>query len=221
MTQPNSSLVSIIGSEFISPYPLEFNVETDWKGNLVITDNNNKTIFTVRSCDKSFNRQRLLMDANWKPIVTIEEKDWTLHKRWNVYSGESTLKSDMIFTTKEKHKIQILKTRVNVYLAHNSEFAYDFKLKGEYGKKRSAIYKGHSATPLAQMMHTAQRSQKGKFNFKLTINPNVDYAFVVALITIIDAIASPYKNPNVEGAKLTYGVSQGLLELVTKLARPS
>lgn len=72
-------------------------------------------------------------------------------------------------------------------------------------------------------MNTVQPLQNGKLpkdKFMLTINPNVDYAFVVTLIAIIDAMESPYKNKHVARGETALGVSGALLELVGALVKP-
>ena len=40
------------------------------------------------------------------------------------------------------------------------------------------------------MKHTAQSVLLGKDNYRVTVNPNIDYAFITALIVILDGINS-------------------------------
>ncbi|XP_071722292.1 protein LURP-one-related 10-like [Rutidosis leptorrhynchoides] len=223
MAQSNNPSISVIGSQFTAPNPLEVKVVTNCKGTIVITDNNENILLQVTPCDGLSCRRRLLMDANGTPIVTIDEDGWSFHLRWNVYRGKSTAKSDLIFTTKRKHASLWFKSRVNVYLAHNtsSEHIYDYKIKGDWHKNSCAVYKGYSTAALAQM-HTGQHLKKQKLDkFMVTISPNVDYAFVAALFVIVDAMESPYKNERVAAGETAVGISKALLEIVTQLTRPS
>ncbi|KAB1221831.1 Protein LURP-one-related 15 [Morella rubra] len=45
--------------------------------------------------------------------------------------------------------------------------------------------------PKMQKKQTAQSFFFGKDNFMVTVSPNVDYAFIVALIVILDEISKP------------------------------
>ncbi|XP_071691265.1 uncharacterized protein [Rutidosis leptorrhynchoides] len=145
MSQPNNQSVSVIGSQFTAPNPLEVKVVTNCKGTLVITDDNENILLKVTPCDGLSCRRRLLMDANDTPIVTIDED-----------------------------------------------------------------------------MHTGQHLKKQKLDkFMVTISPNVDYAFAVALFVIVDAMESPYKNERVAAGKTTVEISNALLDVVTYLTRPN
>ncbi|KAK1283692.1 Protein LURP-one-related 15 [Acorus calamus] len=105
----------------------------------------------------------------------------TVHNRWEVYRGESTNLSDLLFTAKQSSSIQLLKTQLNVFLASNtSENVCDFKVKGHSFKRSWTICVGESNTIIAQM--------KGRDKLEVTVYPNVDYVFVVALVVILDEI---------------------------------
>nr|GEU55963.1 putative harbinger transposase-derived nuclease domain-containing protein [Tanacetum cinerariifolium] len=128
------------------------------------------------------------------PIAMLQDKLMTEHKRWKVYKGDSTAKSDMIFSTKTAKVIQTSKTDVHVLLENKkrNKDACDFMIKGSWSKRNCAIYMGDSSLIIARM-HTMQSSENVRFvddRFKLEVFANVDYAFVVALITIVDATRS-------------------------------
>ncbi|KAI3771050.1 hypothetical protein L6452_02202 [Arctium lappa] len=186
--------VPVIGSQFMAPYPFDIVVDANLGGNLVITDTNHKIMLKVKSCDTTFHHRRVLLDVNDTPIVTLREKILSKHNRWKVFRGKSTSNSDMIFSTKQPNMIQF-KTKLHVFLANKStsKDVCDFKIKGSWSKKKCTIYTGdsyHSSTTIAQM-HKTKTSKNKKFNkgkFMMTIYQNVDYAFVVALIAIVDAM---------------------------------
>ncbi|KAI3781385.1 hypothetical protein L2E82_11398 [Cichorium intybus] len=190
---PLSTPVSVIGSQFMVPYQFDIIVETNSSGNLVITDITHKIMLKVKPCDTSFHYQRVLLDAFDKPIVMIRDKLMSEHKRWNVFRGESKSKSDIIFSTKTPHMIQS-KTSVHVFLANktSSKDVCDFKIKGSWSKRNCTFYIGDTSATIAQMykLDSVENAKFSKDKFMVTIYPNVDYAFVVTLIAIIDAMKS-------------------------------
>ncbi|XP_011014749.1 PREDICTED: protein LURP-one-related 15-like, partial [Populus euphratica] len=66
----------------------------------------------------------------------------------------------------------------------------DFKVKGGYGESSCSILLGDSNTMLAQMhrRHTIASTIMETDSFGVTVYPNVDYAFIVALVVILDEI---------------------------------
>ncbi|GKD31030.1 LURP-one-related 10-like protein [Tanacetum coccineum] len=100
-------------------------------GNIVVTDINYKIIFKVKPCNTYFHQQRLLLHADDRPIAMLQDKLMTEHKRWKVYKGDSTAKSDMIFSTKTAKVIQTSKTDVHVLLENKkrNKDACDFMIK--------------------------------------------------------------------------------------------
>ncbi|KAJ9547699.1 hypothetical protein OSB04_020242 [Centaurea solstitialis] len=188
---PGSIPESVIGSEFMASYPFDITVHTYSGGNLMITDINDKLLIRVKPCNTTFHNQRVLLDTHDTPIVVLREKNMTEHGRWNVFRGNTNANSDLLFTTKTTHLIQ-RKTSVDVFLTNKKSCKddCDFKIKGNWSERNCTIYMGDSSTTIAQMQ-TAQPLENAKFagdKFVVRINPNVDYAFVVSLIAIVDAM---------------------------------
>ncbi|GKD48813.1 LURP-one-related 10-like protein [Tanacetum coccineum] len=127
------------------------------------------------------------------------------HQRWNVFRGESNVDSDLIFTSKSKHITGWHKMHINVFLANNSssEDNCDFNIKGCFTKERNCTIHTHeSSSPIAQM-HKFQRLKNAKLTkgkYMVRVNPNVDYAFVVALIAILDGMNNADKKTSRSGA---------------------
>ncbi|XP_027908405.1 protein LURP-one-related 15-like isoform X2 [Vigna unguiculata] len=133
---------------------------------------------------------RVLLDAAGEPVVTLRRKMTTTHDRWQVFRGESMEMKDLIFSVKRSSFFQ-LKTKLDVFLANNTkEQVCDFKVKGSWFERSCVVNAGESLTIVAQMhkKHTAQSIAFGKDNFMVTVYPNTDYAFIVALILILDEI---------------------------------
>ncbi|CAI9298918.1 unnamed protein product [Lactuca saligna] len=197
---PLSSPVAVIGSQFIVPYQFDIIVDRNSRGNLVINDMSHKIMLKVKPCDTSFHHQRLLLDVDEKPIVLMRKKIMSEHDRWNVFRGNSKSKSEMIFTTKTPDMMQSM-TNVHVHLANKtrSKDVCDFKMTGNWSKRNCTIYMGDTSTTIAQMnkMQSSENIKLVKNKFMVTIYPNVDYAFVVTLIAIVEAMKS--SNSNTKG----------------------
>lgn len=206
---PPSLPVSVIGSQFVAPSSLELIVEIFSKGNIVITDIDNRILLKVKPCDTSFHLQRFLVDPYDRPLVLLREKYISEHKRWTVFRGESKADSDLIFSTKTKHIES--KTEVNVFLANKkSSMDYcDFKIEGNWSKKNCSIHMRGSSSPIAQIRtyQPLENAKPAKGKFMVTIYPSVDYAFVVALIAILDGL----KNSDTTDA-VAEGVIGGVVE---------
>ena len=85
-----------------------------------------------------------------------------MHHRWEVFRGDSTSSSDLLFTAKKSSIIQ-LRTELDVFLASNSaEQACDFKIKGSYFERSCAFYLGSSNTMIAQVS-TKKKERKNWF----------------------------------------------------------
>ncbi|OMO50973.1 hypothetical protein CCACVL1_30095 [Corchorus capsularis] len=178
---PASSTAPIIGPQFCAPHPVDLaiirEVKTIKYGSFVVTDINGDILFKVKGAGFfSMHDHRVLIDAAGNPILTLKQKIMTAHDRWQVFRGDSTQSSDLIFTAKRSSMFQ-LKTKLDVFLANNTkEDVCDFKVKGSWTERSCVIYAGESSDIVAQD------------KFMVTVNPNIDYAFIVTLIVILDGI---------------------------------
>lgn len=71
---PSLNTVSVIGSQFIVPYPFEIIIVRDSSGNHLITDINHNILFKVKPRNSSYHEQHLLVDVDDIPIVMIRKK---------------------------------------------------------------------------------------------------------------------------------------------------
>ncbi|CAK7343654.1 unnamed protein product [Dovyalis caffra] len=112
-----------------------------------------------------------------------------MHHRWKVFRGESNEKKDILFTAK-KSKLFQFKTELDIFLANNTTKVPDCKVKGGWRESSCSVYLGDSKAMIAQMhrKHTLTTAVLDKDNFEVTVYPNVDYAFIVALIVVLDEI---------------------------------
>ncbi|XP_062094851.1 protein LURP-one-related 10-like isoform X4 [Humulus lupulus] len=185
---------AIVGPQYCASYPVDLaivqKVLTITDGNFGVTDVNGNLIFKVKGFLLSLRDRRVLLDAAGRPIITLREKLLSAHERWQVFRGDSTDSRDLLFSAKRSSLIQ-MKAKLDVFLANNTkEEVCDFKVKGSWFERSCVVYAGESSTIVAQMhkKHTAQSILFGKHNFMVTVYPNIDYAFIVSLIVILDEI---------------------------------
>ncbi|KAI5326021.1 hypothetical protein L3X38_035095 [Prunus dulcis] len=151
-------------------------------GNLVVTRIDVNIIFKVEHKHSHSTGRRLLIDPAGNPILTLPRL------RWQVFRGDSKESRDLIFSAKRSSGFQ-LKTTLHVFLANNTtENAPDLKIKGSWLQRSCVIYAGKSSTIIAQMHKKQTANLFAKDTSIVTISPGIDYAFIVALIVILDAI---------------------------------
>ncbi|GFY83846.1 LURP-one-like protein [Actinidia rufa] len=191
---PLTNPISVINPKFCFPSVVDLTIVkkvlTITNGNFAVTDANGNPMFESKGSLFTLHDKRIIYDMAGYPIVTLRQKILSAHKRWQVFRGDSSDSKDILFSAKKSSLIQ-LKTNLDVFLAANTdEEACDFKVKGSWFQKSCTIYLGDSSTVLAQMhkKHTVQSMLLGKDTFAVTVYPNVDSAFIVALVMILEAI---------------------------------
>ncbi|KAK8661070.1 hypothetical protein V6N13_051972 [Hibiscus sabdariffa] len=192
--------VSVFGPQYCHPQPLDLaivrKVLTITEGNFAITDINGNIMFQIKGKLLSIHDRRVIADAAGNPLCTLRPKLMTVHDRWQVFRGESTEEKDLIFTVKRSSVIQF-KPKLHVLLANNpNEDACDFRVEGSWHERYCTIFSGESNTILAQMhkKHSVESVLLGKDKFMVTVYPNVDYAFVAALVAILDGINHDHRH---------------------------
>ncbi|KAL3617410.1 hypothetical protein CASFOL_037731 [Castilleja foliolosa] len=188
------SPVAVISPHFCMRYPVDLTIVrkmmTLSEGNFGVRDMNGNLMFKVKGKFFSLHDRRVLLDAAGKPIITLRQKLLSAHRRWVAFRGESTNAKDPLFSVKKSSLFQ-MKTKLDVFLASNTaEKACDFKIEGSWFDSSCVIYAGNSNNIIAQMHrnHSAQSILLGKDSFGVTVYPNVDYAFIVALVVLLEEI---------------------------------
>ncbi|RZC62139.1 hypothetical protein C5167_023887, partial [Papaver somniferum] len=207
--QPNnSSSIIVISPHFCTPDQVNLytamKVKNVTQGNkLGVFDTNGNNIFKVTGNFLSLSRC-MLVDAAGVPLVTLKQKTFSLHSRWKVYRGDSKDSEDLLFSVKTSTVILQYKADLDVFLASNTdEDVCDFKVERNYSGKTSSyvVYRGGSV--IAEM-HKEMTEVLGKDTFSVTIHPNVDYAFIIALRVVLDEMEKADK-----GAKWGDGAGLG------------
>lgn len=164
------------------------------EGNFGVTDNQGNMVFTVRGKLFSTRDRRVLLDVHGNPLVSLQQKIITAHRRWQVFKGDSADSRDLLFSVRKSSIVQLFGTGLEVFLAHNTtEHNCDYKVKGSFFDKSCTIY-SRANTVIAQMQKRHSDSVEsssivlGKDSFQLTVYPNVDHAFIVALAVVLEEI---------------------------------
>ncbi|XP_020236670.1 protein LURP-one-related 15 [Cajanus cajan] len=191
----------IVNPKYCAPYNVDLAIVRKvltLADSFTVTDVNGKMVFNLKASLMTLHDHRVLLDAAGEPVLTLRRKMMTAHDRWQVFRGESMELKDLIFSVKRSSIFQ-LKTKLDVFLANNTkEEVCDFKVKGSWFDRSCVVYVGESLNFIAQMhkKHTVQSIAFGKDNFMVTVYPNMDYAFIVALILILDEINKDSQNRN-------------------------
>ncbi|KAL9337036.1 hypothetical protein Peur_071524 [Populus x canadensis] len=190
---PVEQPVVVIGPQYLAQYPVELAVSTKlWslgENDFKVSDINGTLIFQVKSKLLSLHDRRFLKDAAGNILVNLRQKIMTMHRKWEAFRGESKEEKDLLFTAK-KSKLFQFKTELDVFLGNNKGEVPDFKVKGGYSESSCSVLLGGSNTMLAQMhrKHSLASTILDTDSFGVTVYPNVDYAFITALVVILDEI---------------------------------
>ncbi|KAK6118220.1 hypothetical protein DH2020_048006 [Rehmannia glutinosa] len=186
--------MAVISPTFCAGYPIDLTIVRKmmtWsEGNFAVTDVNGNIMLKIKGKFFSFHDRRILLDAAGNPIVTFQQKMLSARRRWQVFRGESTDEKDLIFSVR-KSTFFMLKTKLDVFMASNTtEEVCDFRIEGSWFERTCVIYAGNSNNIIAQMHrnYSVTSILIGKDSFAVTVYPNVDYAFVVALIVLLEEI---------------------------------
>ncbi|KAG6469788.1 protein LURP-one-related 10-like [Zingiber officinale] len=169
------------------------------------TDINGDVVLKVKGF--CFSSRCLLLDAADTPLLTIKPKAFTCHETWRVFRGESTSPNDLLFSVR-KSKIFQWNDNFDVVLANNTNPSApcDFKMSGRC--KNGTICIGKSDEIIAQMHRKTACFARDKR--EVTVNPNVDYVFILSLIIVLEEIRARRRRSNAAAA----GAVSGAIALI-------
>ncbi|KAM5560604.1 hypothetical protein ABKV19_021654 [Rosa sericea] len=190
---PLSNPITVVSSQFLASYPVDLYISekliTIKEGAFTVTNVDGEVMFTVKGSFFSLHDTRQLLDSAGTPILTFRQKIISIHRRWEVYRGDSSSSKDLLFSAKKSGLVQF-KTELDVFLATNTkEDQHDFKVKGSFRDKACTIYSKDN-TIIGQMHKdvSIKNSILGKDVFSVTVYPQVDFAFIVAAVVILHEI---------------------------------
>ncbi|KAJ6765456.1 hypothetical protein OIU79_021619 [Salix purpurea] len=163
---PVEHAVVVVGPQYLAQYPVELAVSTK--------------LWTLGENDFK------VSDINGALIFQVTKKLLSLNdRRFLKDAAGNTLVN--------------LKRKVYVFLAnHNEGELPDFKVKGEFGESACSVLLGDSNTMLAQMhkRHSLASAILNPNSLGVIVYPNVDYAFIVALVVILGRINADQNGGN-------------------------
>ncbi|KAH9309842.1 hypothetical protein KI387_037753 [Taxus chinensis] len=185
--------VCVIRQCFCEPYPIELTIQ---KKNIsisgrdfTVTDSNGNVLLKVAGKVMSLHDKRLLQDAAGNPLLTMKQKMISMHRRWEAFRGDNTNYKNFSFAAKKSSMFQ-LKTTLDVFLAGNKdEKVSDFRVKRSNLDQSCTVYQGNRILAEMKRKYTETNELLGKDMFAVTVEAGVDYAFIVALILILDEIS--------------------------------
>ncbi|KAH6786998.1 hypothetical protein C2S52_006550 [Perilla frutescens var. hirtella] len=186
--------VAVVSTQFCVGYPVDLTVTrkmmTLKHGTFGVTDVNGNIMFQINGKALSLHSRRVLLDAAGIPLVTFQQKTFALRSTWEVFRGEGKNEKDLIFSVRRASIFQ-MKTKLVVFMAKNkSEEVCNYTMEGSWFERSCEVYVGDSSMIVAQMHKNCSMNSlfTGNDRFMVTVNPNVDCAFIVALIIILDEI---------------------------------
>ncbi|KAL5728132.1 hypothetical protein ACHQM5_001254 [Ranunculus cassubicifolius] len=175
---PKVSLMSVIAPEYCLPDPVELTLTSNL---LTVTDDKGNIVFKVKPSMFSFSDKHVLIDPAGNHLVSMRQKIFSAHGRWEVYRGDSSSDQDYLFSVKN----------FEVFLASNTkEDVCDFKIKGSWSDLSCVVYREESSDIVAKVhtKHSAESEVPGQDTFMVTVYPHVDYAFIVSLLVVLNEV---------------------------------
>ncbi|XP_071701059.1 protein LURP-one-related 15-like isoform X2 [Rutidosis leptorrhynchoides] len=154
-----------------------------------VTDVNGNLMFKIIGKSLSLHGRRILVDAAGNRILTFQKKLTSPRKTWLCFRGDNTDYRHYLFTVKQSNGAQY-KTLLDVFLASNrNQDVADFKVRGNWLEKRCAVFAGESTATAAEMNKNHNvLTLCGEDAYIVKVYPNVDCAFIVALMVILNEI---------------------------------
>ncbi|PWA92990.1 hypothetical protein CTI12_AA075950 [Artemisia annua] len=197
--------ITIVSSRFLSSDQLDLKIERKpfslSQGDFTVTNTDGGVIFDIKQNFFSLFDRRVMFDAAGIPVLSFHKKLWSFLPGWDVFRGDS---NEKIFCAKERSPFFPIITSLNVFLGCNTkENVCDFKVKSGWFDESCTIYAGDDTTIVAKMRkkHTFQSIALGKDRYDVMVYPNVDYAFIVALVVILQELNEEKNNDEKKSAK--------------------
>ncbi|OVA12680.1 LURP1-like domain [Macleaya cordata] len=201
-------MVAPINQQFCAPIPLKLTiVDHHHHANFIdVKDVNENIVFHIKDDENvCIHDRRFLLDANGDTLVTLQSKLRSVDEMWQVFKGSSKHAKDRLFIAKQQQSSSPV---------------------GSWLERSCTIFTGDSNMVIAQIHKKPKRGWEidgmeyhANDMYMVTVYPNIDYAFIVALTGILHAIhgdnlKAPEIVNNVVGAT---GIVGGVLGLVTEL----
>ncbi|XP_022747433.1 protein LURP-one-related 14-like [Durio zibethinus] len=184
----DDQIIKVVGDRFCVPYTLELlvkkKIQSFSNAHYDVFDTTGNVLLQVDGGVWNFHKRRIMKDPAGLPVITLREKALSWKQQWLIHQGESSERNHFLCSVKRSNALQI-KNNLDVYLASSYKGdGRDFRVTGSYTSLSFKVRKGNSI--IAEVSHNfTWGSCKGKESFKVKVYPEVDYAFIVALIVIM------------------------------------
>ncbi|KAK8691635.1 hypothetical protein V6N13_075136 [Hibiscus sabdariffa] len=186
--ESDEETINIIGDQFCVPYVIHLEVrrkvESFSNAHYDVLDATGKVILQIDGGVWNSAKKRLMKDPAGFPLCTLRKKALSWKNKWQIHQGESSEQNRLLCSVQQSDAIPI-KNNMDVYLASNyKEEEPDFHVTGSFTSLSFKVWKDNLI--IAEVKHNyTWGSCKGKESFKVKVYPEVDYAFIVALIVIM------------------------------------
>ncbi|XVF84078.1 hypothetical protein PTKIN_Ptkin16aG0546000 [Pterospermum kingtungense] len=184
----DDQIIKVVGDRFCVPYTMELlvkrKIQSFSNAHYDVFDTTGNVLLQVDGGVWNLHKKRVMKDPSGLPVVTLREKGLSWKQQWLIHQGESSERNHFLCGVQRSSALQ-LKNNLDVYLASNCKEAdRDFRVTGSFTSLSFKVRRGNSI--IAEVSHNfTWGSCKGKDNFKVKVYPEVDYAFIVALIVIM------------------------------------
>ncbi|KAI7738099.1 hypothetical protein M8C21_024393 [Ambrosia artemisiifolia] len=179
--------IVIVDQKYCANYPVQlvFEKNHDAEDKFKISDGDGNVLFKAK---KKKNGYRQMVDESDTPIISFTAKHITVHRRRQAYKGDYH-DHHRLFTVKKTRGYKSF--RFDVYMTSNmTESTFNYRVYDNFKDGTSIIYAQDRSTVLAQLNTevTHQSTAKTEDKFTVSLSPNVDKAFVSALLIIREEV---------------------------------
>ncbi|KAI3781512.1 hypothetical protein L2E82_11529 [Cichorium intybus] len=185
--------VVIVDQKYCSNYPMQLTFEKNRavEDKFKILDEDGNVLFKA---SKKKGGKRIMVDETDQPVISFTTKHITMHRRRQAYKGDPH-EHQRLFTVKKTRGFKSL--RYDVFMTSNmTESTFNYRVYDNFKDGTSMIMAQDKATILAQL-HTEvthKKEVKHEEKYSVSLSPNVDKAFVSALLIIREEVRkSRYK----------------------------
>ncbi|XP_039016444.1 protein LURP-one-related 14-like [Hibiscus syriacus] len=187
-------MIKVVGDRYCVPYTMELVVKKKLQSfsnsHYDVFDTTGNILLRVDCSVWNLQRRRVVTDPAGFPVVTLREKgtgklqqpiSWK--QEWQIHEGGNSDSNNILFSVKKSSGFHI-KSNLDVYLGSRCKKGTgDFRVTGSIASLSIKVRRGISV--IAEVSHSyTWESYKGKESFKIKVYPEVDYAFIVALLVI-------------------------------------
>ncbi|XP_022764453.1 protein LURP-one-related 14-like isoform X2 [Durio zibethinus] len=184
----DDQIIKVVGDRFCVPYTMELlvkrKIQSLSNAHYDVIDTTGNVLLQVDGGVWNFHKKRVMKDPAGLPVITLREKALSWKQQWLIHQGESSEKKHFVCSVQRSSALHI-KNNLDVYLANRyKEDGRDFRVTGSFASLSFKVRKGNSI--IAEVSHNfTWGSCKGKESFKVKVYPEVDYAFIAALVVIM------------------------------------